>query len=88
MKALTEIDPVFFDGSRMAKVPTFNWGNRVSNSPPNIGFPGWLNINTTKDFSASVTRVQGRHTLKAGYYHTHSFKAEQTSTAAASIPSA
>ncbi len=77
VQALNELQPAFWDGMRMSKVPTFSWGNRVANAPPNFGFPGYFNINTTQDFSASVTRVAGRHTLKAGFYNTHSFKAEQ-----------
>ena len=77
--ALNELDPAFWDGSRMSKIPTFSWGNRVANAPPNLGFPGWFNINSTHDFTASVTKVMGRHTAKAGFYNTHSYKAEQTS---------
>jgi carboxypeptidase family protein len=86
--ALNELQPAFWDGTRMAKVPVFQWGGRVPNAggnctaacaPPNLGFPGWFNINNTKDFAISLTRVWGRHTLKGGFYNTHSFKAEQTS---------
>ncbi len=51
----------------MAKVPTFTFGGRVANAPPQTGFPGWLNINTTNDFSASLTKVANRHTFKTGY---------------------
>ena len=86
--ALNQLEPAFWDGSRMAKIPTFNWGGRIANAggtcsstcaPPNLGFPGWFNINSTHDLSASVTKVMGRHTGKAGFYNTHSYKAEQTS---------
>ena len=31
-----------------------------------------------KDFSISLTKVTGRHTVKTGFYNTHSYKAEQT----------
>src|SRR5690349_421767 len=86
--ALNQLDPAFWDGTRMAKLPTFSWGSRIANAggtcsatcaPPNLGFPGWFNINSTHDLSASVTKVMGRHTAKAGFYNTHSYKAEQTS---------
>ena len=50
----------------MAKVPTFSYGGRVGNAPPTLGFPGWFNINTTHDFSVSLTKLHGRHTFKAG----------------------
>ena len=72
----------------MAKLPTFQWGGRVANAggncgsgcaPPTLGFPGWLNINSTNDFAISLTKVMGRHTIKTGFYNTHSYKAEQTS---------
>ena len=79
VKALNSVDPAFWDGTRMAKIPTFQWGSRISNAPPTLGFPGWLNINTTNDFAISLTKVMGRHTFKTGFYNTHSYKAEQTS---------
>jgi hypothetical protein len=78
VKALDQVRPPYWDGSQIAKVPNFAWGGRVANPPPNTGFPAWLSANTTKELSASLTRVYGRHTVKAGYYHTHSYKAEQT----------
>ncbi|PYR54765.1 MAG: hypothetical protein DMF91_26020, partial [Acidobacteria bacterium] len=39
--------------------------------------PGYLNINSTDDISISLTKVAGRHTLKTGFYNTHSYKAQQ-----------
>src|SRR6266542_2284141 len=66
----------------MSKVPTFQWGGRIANAPPTIGFPGWFNINATNDVAVSLTNVRGRHTLKTGFYNTHSYKAAQTSNAA------
>src|SRR5205085_8679615 len=53
------------------------WGGRVANAPPTLGFPGWLNINSTHDFAISLTKIVGRHTMKTGFYTTHSYKAEQ-----------
>lgn len=88
VKALNGLRPAFWDGTRMAKVPSFAWGGRVPNdqinctstcAPPPIGFPGWFNINNTRDFAISLTKVWGRHTIKTGFYNTHSYKAEQTS---------
>ena len=55
--ALNQLQPAFWDGTRMAKVPSFSWGGRVANAPPNLGFPGWFNINATQDFSISFTKV-------------------------------
>src|SRR5207237_5364769 len=67
---------------RLRMAPAFTWGNRVSNAnpnyaPPNVPFPGYLNINATNDVSISLTKVKGRHTMKGGFYNTHSYKAQQ-----------
>lgn len=40
-------------------------------------FPGFLNVNRTWDISLSLTKVAGRHTIKTGFYNTHSYKAQQ-----------
>ncbi len=78
-KALNGMDPAppaWVNGD-FQKTPQFQWGNRISNSPPNTPFPGYFNINATQDVSISVTKVSGQHTYKAGFYYTHSYKAEQ-----------
>ncbi len=77
VEALNQVQPAFWDGNRISKVPTFQWGGRVANAPPTLGFPGWLNINSTHDFAISLTKIKGRHTIKTGFYTTHSYKAEQ-----------
>src|SRR5262245_52691557 len=81
-EALNSVNPVIWDGNRISMVPSFAWGSRVSNAnpnyaPPNTPFPGYLNVNKTNDISISLTKVQGRHTMKGGFYNTHSFKAQQ-----------
>jgi Carboxypeptidase regulatory-like domain len=68
--------PIWQNG-RIVMPPNFNFGNRVSNAPPNIPFPGFLNINATKDIAVSMTKIAGRHTIKMGFYNTHSYKAQQ-----------
>ena len=73
---LTKINtPMFQDGTILLP-PTFNWGNRVANGPPNLPYPAWLNYNRTQDISISMTKVTGQHTLKAGFYNHHSHKAQ------------
>ncbi len=76
--------PPIWDGSRIQMPPNFTWNGRVSStspnpnySPDNIPFPGFLNINRTKDVSISLTKVAGRHAMKTGFYNTHSYKAQQ-----------
>ena len=67
-----------WDGTKMSLVPQFSWGGRVANGPPNFPFPGWLNTNQTTDMTISLTKVKSSHTLKAGFYWNHSFKAQQS----------
>jgi len=81
-QALNGVNPPFWDGTRLVRVPNFQWGGRIANAPPNVPFPGFLNINRTQDVSISVSKVAGRHTLKTGFYNNHSYKAENTSTGA------
>ena len=76
MEVMQDIKPAFWDGTRINLPPTFSWGNRIGAAPPNQRYPGWLNINRTQDVALSVTKVTGRHTMKAGFYNNHSFKAQ------------
>ena len=86
---LTEASVPFFDGNRILRAPNFSWGNRVvaannnQGAPPNINFPGFLNINTTQDVVISLTKVKGSHTFKTGFYNSHSLKRENNVQGAA-----
>jgi hypothetical protein len=62
-----------WDGTNVLLPPSFSWGNRVANSPPNIGFPS-QNIASSTDISASLTKVKGSHTIKTGGYMQYSNK--------------
>ena len=80
-EVMEDIKPPFWDGRSLNLPPTFGWGGRIGGvnaqpSPPNQRYPGWLNINRTQDVAISLTKVMGRHTLKAGFYNNHSFKAQ------------
>jgi hypothetical protein len=76
-QALESLKPPIWDGKRLRMVPQFSWGGRIASAPPNFPFPGYLNINRTKDISINLTKISGRHTLKTGFYNTYSFKAQQ-----------
>jgi hypothetical protein len=67
---------VFFDGTHVNLPPAFGWGGLIGNAPPNVAYPGWLNVNKTQDVAISLTKVSGRHTFKAGFYNNYSFKAQ------------
>jgi hypothetical protein len=85
-QVLNNLNPVWWDGTRINLPPAFSWGSRIMGSattgnlpgPPNLVFPGFLNINRTQDVAFSITKVAGRHTMKAGFYNNHSFKAQNT----------
>ena len=73
--------PAWVNGD-FVKTPAFAWGSRISRTPPpNIPFPTYFNINATQDVAISLTKVTGRHTLKTGFFNTHSYKAEQATGA-------
>ena len=82
-KILNEMQPPFWVNGQTLITPTsLAWGNRITNAPPNMTYPGFLNINATKDVSVSATKVAGRHTLKAGFYNNHSNKSQNQNSAA------
>jgi hypothetical protein len=84
-EVLNQVNPPIWDGRQILLPPAFSWGSRVTNAPPNNGFPGFLNKNLGQDFSVSVTKVLGRHTLKSGFYNTHSYKAQQRTSSFGSL---
>ena len=74
-------NPPYWDGTRIYKVPAFQWGNRVTAATPNVGPP----TSSTPASSTSTRRRTSRSTsrtfaavtrLKAGYYNNHSLKRE------------
>jgi hypothetical protein len=77
-KAMETLKPPIWNGTKMDLVPQFTWGGRIANAPPSLPFPGWLNTNQNNDMAFSITKLKGSHTLKAGLYYTHSYKAQQS----------
>jgi hypothetical protein len=75
-QVLSAEKPAFWDGTSINLPPIFSWGNRVGPDPPHQRYPGWLNINRTQDVSVSLTKIAGHHTMKAGFYNNHSYKAQ------------
>src|SRR4029453_8582559 len=76
LNGMNPAPPAWVNGDFL-KAPTFSWGSRVTSAPPNMPFPSYFNVNATQDVSVSLTKVMGRHVIKAGYFNTHSYKAEQ-----------
>jgi hypothetical protein len=63
-----ELGATQWDGTRIQTAPRFIWGNRVSPAPPDLIMPDDLKSETWT-LSVTLTRVEGSHTLKAGYFH-------------------
>ena len=66
-----------WDGSRIQAAPAFSWGSRIGNPPPNNQGPFGNTLQNTegKVFNASVTKLKGNHTFKAGYFYHWSIQA-------------
>jgi hypothetical protein len=64
---LNSVKPPFWDGTRATPVPSWAWGTRIANPPPNISWPGFILDTVANTFNVSVTKVSGAHTMKAGY---------------------
>ena len=86
--AFDMVKPDFWDGDRAWLPPVFSWGTRVANAPPSVGITSYLNTNVTQDIAVSLTKVAGRHTLKAGFYNGHALKSSNTQRGSTAFPGA
>jgi hypothetical protein len=75
-KVLTAANSDYYANGTLLLPPVFTWGNRISSQPPNWAF-ALININPSHDLTVSLTKILSRHTLKAGFYWNHAFKAQQ-----------
>jgi hypothetical protein len=75
-KVMEKEKPPFWDGRSLNLPPTWGWGSRIGAAPPQQRYPGWLNINRTRDVNIGLTKVMARHTVKGGFYLNHSYKAQ------------
>jgi hypothetical protein len=96
-EALSKSDSPYFADGRIWLPPNFAWGTRIgcpttnnggvaAPCPPNLQFPGALNTNVTQDVSINLTKVAGRHTMKAGFYWNNSLKAQNINLALGALP--
>ena len=65
-----------WDGTRVNVAPSFAWGSRVANAPPNNQGPfgNFILDTNVKTLNLSVTKVTGSHTIKTGYYYFRSYQ--------------
>ncbi len=77
---LTNIPLLFTQGVQIDSPPRFIFnGGRIANGP-NIGSNNapFYNFNTTRDWSASLSKIQGSHSLKFGVFWQNSFKPQSS----------
>ena len=65
-----------WDGQRVHGAPSFAWGNRIANAPPNFQgpFSNFILDTRVQTINGSLTKVVGAHTLKTGYYYFRSYQ--------------
>lgn len=85
-KVLQAANAPFYVNGRVNMAPSYTWGSRVSSTtatpnltPPNLLYNtgGFLDMVRTNNISISVTKLKGRHTIKAGYQLDHSLKKQE-----------
>jgi hypothetical protein len=83
---LEAMEVPYLVNGRLMLMPQYSWGSRVANPPPNLQYPNFTNINRTNDVSISATKVASNHTMKAGFYWNHSYKAQNLGQQAGANP--
>jgi hypothetical protein len=75
-EVVSRSDSPIWDGTRVLAAPSFTWGNRITNAPPNFQGPFSNFILDTRvyNLNTSLTKVAGRHTIKTGYYFFNSYQ--------------
>ena len=65
-----------WDGTRVNVAPSFAWGTRVANAPPNWQgpFSNFILDTNVRTMNLSVTKVAKSHTVKTGYYYFRSYQ--------------
>ena len=83
-KVLQAANAPFYVNGRVHMAPTFTWGSRIGGGTPNLTPPslsyntgGFLDMVRTNNVAISVTKLKGRHTIKAGYQWDHSLKKQE-----------
>jgi len=78
---------VVWDGTRAQVAPSFAWGSRVANSPPNLTDPFGNFILDTVALNSNITltKISGHHTYKVGYYYISSVQKRGTGAIFGSI---
>lgn len=79
-EVLNSVNLPWWDGTTAHMVPTFAWGSRIGNAPPNISWPSFIQTQVTNTANATVTKVAGSHSLKAGFSFVESVQTDGRSS--------
>jgi hypothetical protein len=76
---LTGIPVIYPNAVQIDSPPQFVFGGRISNAP-NIGSNNapFYNFNTTRDWTASISKIAGPHSIKIGAFWQNSFKPQSS----------
>ena len=77
---LTAFPMLYPDAVQRDYVPSFNYGGRIGTFSPtnNTQYAPFENYNITHDVNASITKIMGRHTGKAGLFLNHALKSQSS----------
>ncbi len=79
-KVLETMNAPYYINGRVEMAPTYVWGNRIANAPPNNAYPPFLCMQNTHDVAIGVTKLWGSHTFKVGYQSQDSMKLQNLGT--------
>jgi hypothetical protein len=77
--------PMLYPGAvQLDLPPRFTWGGRVGTTSPtnSTEYAPFINVNTSQDVSASLTKNWGQHTAKVGVYVNRGLKPQSSRAAA------
>jgi hypothetical protein len=73
-KMVSKLQPPMVVNGVLRAVPQMSWGTRITNAPPNTGYPYYANFQYTDDLAISLTQLWKSHTFKYGYQSQYSYK--------------
>ena len=79
-KVLKTMNAPYYVNGRVEMAPSYVWGSRIGNPPPNNAYPPFLCMQNTHDVAIGVTKLWGSHTFKVGYQSQDSMKLQNLGT--------
>lgn len=79
-KVLQAMNAPYYINGRVEMAPSYVWGSRIGNPPPNNAYPPFLCMQNTHDVAIGVTKLWGSHTFKVGYQSQDSMKLQNLGT--------